>query len=345
MVITDIVVERPWLVPVVLGLVLVAAVAGWFLRRPRRRSDAVRWIANSRYLASLPAYAARMRVLRAGLGVMGVLLAVTALGSALLLARPIERQVRDEVLATRDIVLCLDVSGSMIEFDTEIVEKFSEMVEGFDGERIALSVWNSTSRTVFPLTDDYDLVRDELDAAAEALDVDLDAVLYDPDDLAELEEFIAGTVSLDQEASSLVGDGLATCALAFDETATDRSRSIIMATDNVVLGTPIYELEEAATLAAERDVRLYGLFAADPEFYSAANEESYRTAVTERGGLFYQADDPEAVEAIIEDVDSQQAVELDADPEVVITDRPEDILWLAVVGVAGLLLLGWRLRT
>ncbi|MEE6271871.1 hypothetical protein [Georgenia wangjunii] len=337
--------QHEWLLPVVVALVVAAAVAGWFLARPPRAEDDVRWVANSAYLTRLPAYHRRMRLLRAGLGALGVLLLVAAVGSAVLVARPVERQVRAEILATRDIVLCLDVSGSMIEFDTEIVQKFSELVESFDGERIALSVWNSTSRTVFPLTDDYALVKEELDAAAVALDVDLDSVFYDPADLARLEDFITGTVSLDQEASSLVGDGLATCALGFDAGDTDRSRSIILATDNEVLGTPIYELDEAAELAAEMDVRLYGLFASSEESYSPQNEEDFRAAITDRGGLFYDADDPAAVEGIIEDIGSQQAVELDAEPEVVITDRPESVLWVAVLGVAGLVLLGWRLRT
>ncbi len=334
-----------WLIPVVLGLVLLAAVLGWFRPRTSRETRSVRWVANSAYLRRLPTYRRRMRLYQAALGGVGVFALVAALGAALLLARPAERDVRAEVLATRDIVLCLDVSGSMIEFDTEIVQTFSEMVESFDGERIALSVWNSTSRTVFPLTDDYALVTEELDAAARALDFDLDALVHAPEALDRLEEFVAGTMSLDPNSSSLVGDGLATCAYAFDETDTERSRSIIIATDNQVLGEPIYGLQEAADLAAERDVRLYGLFAASREAYTPENEEEFREVITGHGGLVYNADDPGAVDAIIDDIAAQQAVELEAEPEVVITDRPETVLWIAVAGVAGLVLAAWRLRS
>lgn len=339
------VILQAWLIPVVLGLVLVAGVVGWFMPRAPRTERRVRWLANTSYLRRLPTYRRRMRLYQVALGGLGVFGLVASLGTAILLARPAERDVRAEVLATRDIVLCLDVSGSMIEFDTEIVQTFSEMVESFDGERIALSVWNSTSRTVFPLTDDYALVTEELDAAAQALDFDLDALFHSPEALDRLEEFVAGTMSLDPDSSSLVGDGLATCAYAFDETETERSRSIIIATDNQVLGNPIYSLQEAADLAAERDIRLYGLFAASEEAYSPENEEAFRQAVEGHGGLVYNADDPEAVDAIIADIASQQAVELDANPEVVITDRPETVLWLAVAGVAGLVLAAWRLRS
>src|SRR5690625_5272575 len=265
----------PWLIPIALGMVLLAAVLGWFRPRLPRRERVVRWVANTSYLKRLPTYRRRMRMYQVALGGLGVFALVAALGSSLLLARPADRDVRAEVLATRDIVLCLDVSGSMIEFDTEIVQTFAEMVESFDGERIALSVWNSTSRTVFPLTDDYALVTEELQEAAEALDIDLDALFHSPEALDRLEGCVTGTMSLDPNSSSLVGDGLATCAFAFDDSETERSRSIILATDNQVLGEPIYSLQEAADLVADRDIRLYGLFTASEESYSTANEEAY----------------------------------------------------------------------
>lgn len=335
----------PWLVPVVLVVIAAAAAAGWFARRPERRAGAVTWVANSGYLRSLTSYRRRMRVLRGGLALGAAALALTSLATASLTARPVDRDVRSEVLATRDIVLCLDASGSMIELDTEIVQKFSEMVESFEGERIALSVWNNTSRTVFPLTDDYALVKEELDAAASALDFDLDAWVYDQEALENLENFLVGTVSLDNESSSLVGDGLATCALAFDASDTERSRTIILATDNLVLGTPIYTLPEAATFAAERDITVHGMYASLTDADSASAKAEMQEVITGHGGLFLEADDPAAVAGIIEDIEAQQAVDLDADPQLVITDRPDRWYGWLVAGLAAFLLVVWRVRT
>src|SRR5690625_7278171 len=62
--------------------------------------------------------------------------------------------------------VCSSDLGSMIEYDTEIVERFLELLPSFHGERIALSIFNNTSRTVFPLTDDYTLVEEQLTEAA-----------------------------------------------------------------------------------------------------------------------------------------------------------------------------------
>jgi len=225
------------------------------------------------------------------------------------------------------------------------VGRFDELVDHFDGERIALSVWNTTSRTVFALTDDYALVREELDHAAEVLDFPLYSWNYDPDELAELESFLAGTISEDIQASSLAGDGLASCAFTFDEQDDDRARSIIFVTDNEVLGPPIYQLDEAADIARDRDIQLYGLFAASEESYSEQNEANYERVFTERGGLFYQADDPEAVDDIVDAIAAQQATELDAQEEVVLVDHPEKVLPITVAGVGLLIVLAWRLRT
>ncbi|UNX54692.1 hypothetical protein MF406_17745 [Georgenia sp. TF02-10] len=331
----------PWLVPAVLLAVVGAAVAGWLRRgRPAPRA----WVANSAFLAALPGFRRRLRRLRTGLGAAAGALAVVAVATAVLAARPVDRDVRAEALATRDIVLCLDVSGSMIELDSQIVRTFGELVDSFAGERIALNVWNNTTRTVFPLTDDYPLVRAELDEAAETLNFDLDAWFYDAEAVARLEEFLTGTVSLDSEASSLVGDGLATCALSFDEADADRSRSIILATDNLVLGAPIYTLPAAHALAAERDITVHALYASLADADSAAARAELARVVTGGGGLFLEADDPAAVAGLIEEINAQQAVDLDANPEVVLTDRPDRWFGWLVAGLGALLVLLWRVR-
>lgn len=334
----------PWVLPVLLLVVVVAALLGWVRGRRRTHRTRATPVANTDYLQEVPAYRRRMSVLRTGLAVAAGFLLLTAVAAATLAARPVDRDTRSEVLATRDIVLCLDVSGSMIELDTQIVQKFDQLVESFDGERIALNVWNTTSRTVFPLTDDYSLVQEELDAAAEALDFPLDSWIYDQADLERLERFLAGTVSSESDSSSLVGDGLATCVLAFDEQGGERSRSIILATDNIVLGSPVYELTEAADLAAERDISVHGLYAVLEEYADPQAQAEFEEVITEHGGLYYAADDPAAVDGIIEDIAEQQAVELDAEPELVVTDRPDSVLPYLVIGLTGMLALLWRLR-
>lgn len=104
------------------------------------------------------------------LGRLAVALLVIALVLAIaLVARPSQVDSSDERASSRDIVLCLDVSGSTLPYDREVIDTYLELVKHFEGERIGMSIFNSTSRTVFPLTDDYELVTEQLTAASKAL--------------------------------------------------------------------------------------------------------------------------------------------------------------------------------
>jgi len=228
-----------------------------------------------------------------------------------------------------------------------VLKVFQELVDNFEGERIALSIFNSSSRTVFPLTDDYALVQDELQAGIDALDKDPSTFDYtggsDDAEILEFAQFTAGTTA-NLAGASLIGDGLASCALQFDEEATERSRSIILATDNYVSGEPIYTLPQAADLVASRDITLHGIFGGSQRYEGTPEESEYREVVESGGGLYFLADDPGAVQGMVDDVVAQQAVELDASPEVIVTDRPAGWFLVAALGVGLLLVVAWRVK-
>lgn len=334
----------PWVVVVALVVAFAALGVAWYLARHPRKVEAEEavWVANSDYLDQIPAFRTwvrRYRLLQ-WTGVLGLVVAV--LGAGFIAARPVDVSVVNQKLGTRDIVLCLDVSGSMLEYDKEMVEVFAELVESFEGERIALSIFNSTSRTVFPLTDDYTLVQDQLEEASAALDPEV-GYTDDEEAIDRYMLFTAGTTGT-SEGSSLIGDGLANCALQFDETETERSRSIILATDNDLLGTPIYTLQEAVELADERGISLNGLYGASDWGGTEELEREYREAIEGVGGMYFYSDDGEAVEQMVEDVQAQQAVDLDAAPEITSADKAGPWFVVAVVGVTLLLLVQWRLR-
>lgn len=58
--------------------------------------------------------------------------------------------------------------------------------------------------------------------------------------------------------ASLIGDGLASCVMRFDHADEQRARSIILATDNELNGSPpIVSLKEAADYSASKKIRIY----------------------------------------------------------------------------------------
>jgi Ca-activated chloride channel family protein len=147
--------------PLVLGGVVAATLAVLvFLRRRASRGDRdIVSAAHTERMLRLPEYRAAYRRALAKLGAMFVLVLVALSAFSIVAARPITTDVADTDRVNRDIVLCLDVSGSMTSADAEIVGRFLELVEQFHGERIALVVWDSSAAQVFPLNDDYQYVE------------------------------------------------------------------------------------------------------------------------------------------------------------------------------------------
>ena len=117
------------------GLLAVAVLAYAVYRRlSRRASSAGAAVANSTTLTDLPEYRRAMRIHRIRMAVLGgsaALLAVSALVGA---ARPFDTMIDKPQTRSRDIILCLDISGSMAAYDAELVETFTTLVKNFEGE-------------------------------------------------------------------------------------------------------------------------------------------------------------------------------------------------------------------
>ncbi|MEO5745465.1 MAG: VWA domain-containing protein [Terracoccus sp.] len=303
---------------------VVALIGGYLvyrrLSRSARRSGAA--VANSQALTRVPAYQHALRAHRIRL----VVLAVSAclLGGAAIVgaARPLDTTIDKAQSRSRDIMLCLDISGSMATFDARLVKTFKTLVTKFEGERIGMVIFNSSAATVFPLTDDYDYINGELDSAEQALNGDSD-----------YESFFAGTFN--GRGTSLIGDGLATCAGSFDRIDTQRARSIVFATDNHLAGRPLIDLDEAGELATSKGVRVYGL---NPEQDGTDRAAiAMRTVVTSTGGQYFALSDESAVTTIVDAVQAQEASIIESAARALYTDAPTVPIALAGLGLVGVI--------
>ena len=312
----------------------VVAVALWLHARRRARSlvDAVP-VAHSDRLTALPAYRAALGRYRAALYGAVVVVALVLVAAILMSSRLVSISSYQPEMRNRDIVLCLDVSGSMIDYDAAIVRTFRELVDEFDGERIGLVLFNASAVTYFPLTSDYRFVREQLDY----LENDLSSPLSDY-------EFINGTLL--GEGSSLIGDGLGSCVMRFDDVERERSRSIVLATDNYVAGEQILTLPEAGDFATERNVRVYGINPGDvasKDYIGEFAREMERVVLATDGG-YYALADPSAIPSIVDGIEQQQTTRLTGEPVLVRTDEPTWPFLLGVLGTAFLMYFGWRLK-
>lgn len=321
-----------WLLPSTLAL---AALAVWWgLRRHSQGNGRRRPVAHGDRLTALPEYQAAVRRYRRWVRVMAVAAGLLVTACALAAARPAERSLVRPEQRNRDIILCLDASGSMSSADSAVVETFGRLAREFDGERIGLTIFDSSPAQIFPLTDDYEFVEEQLEEARRAFD-------GEPGTSGFLDGTWAG------RGSSLIGDGLASCIRSFPpEDGPDRSRSVVLATDNFLSGDPIFTLQEAGALAEESGVRVHGLNPGDYDYGTDPEQPGaqLRSVVEGTGGEYYALDNPDAVPGIIGSIETTEAAVFKGAPRAVVTDRAE--VPLAVALLSGLVLAGasWRLR-
>ncbi|HEU4667964.1 MAG TPA: VWA domain-containing protein [Arthrobacter sp.] len=334
-----------WLVPLAAAA---AGAAGWAALRPDRNANARRRpVAHADRLAMLPEYQAALRRHRRRLAVAALACASLLVSTAVAAARPVEVTTIRPEQHNRDIMLCLDASGSMSSADAAVVDVFSELAAEFDGERIGLTVFDSTAIQVFPLTDDYGYAREQLQLARDAFEGKPGS-----------SGFLDGTWS--GRGSSLIGDGLASCLNSFprgagqagkrnpgrDPGQPSRSRSVVLATDNFLSGDPIMTLGEAAALATDRAVRVYALNPGDLDYGAGPDQPGaqLRDAAESTGGAYYALDSPEAVPGVVRGVEDTEKSSLPGAPRAVAADEPRLPLAAALLSGLVLAVAGWRLR-
>ena len=326
-----------WLIPVVLAVVAIATVVGWLLaRRAGVRSGKKGWVANTGYLRGLPKYQALVRRTRASLAIAFVCFLIAVIATSVSAGAPVDRYVKHDKSASRDIVLCLDSSGSMLPYDSKIGEAFRQIISHFEGERFSLQLWDAYSMTMFPLTDDYDMATDVLQDMSDTIDTGLIQVGGKISGTRELFEYLEPVLDENQEVSSLVGDGLASCVMGFDHNDKQRSRTILLATDNEVYGEGVYDLSEAIEFAKSQGVTVTALYPGS-DISLGREALQLRDEVRKTGGDFYDASSPSAVDSVVKQIEAEQKEELDSAGKMIETDRPGAALGWTLVGVVSLL--------
>jgi Ca-activated chloride channel family protein len=331
------------LIPVALLLGALIIAGFWFYQTARKtlqKDSNTVLVANSIRLRRTAAYQQALKRLWVQIIAVGIIAAVAGSAAAFAIAKPVAVSIDSPEKHNRDIALCLDASASMFDVNIDVLTRFKEMAKEFNGERISLTVFNATSMQVFPLTDDYDYIEANLDKVINVFQKNYN----DPETAA----FLASTLGR-EEGASLIGDGLYGCTLSFDnQKDTKRSRSVIFATDNVVNGKELVPLDEAAQIAKDRNLRVYGMNpgsrgASGVVFVPDSAIASMKEAVELTGGKFFDLSDSSAPGKIVDEISSTETSIIKGSPMVVKKDQPELLLYL-ISGVFALFigLLVWR---
>lgn len=327
-----------WLLLVWLFVFVAYWLGRYYLSKHWRRGKAAPVavpIAHSDRLIALPAYQSAMRRYQLLLRAAMLGLSLTVVAGVILTARPAKVSYVTPLQQKRDIMLCLDVSGSMLEVDTILVHRFSSLVNSFSGQRFGLSVFNSSSIVVVPLSDDYQLINQQLTQAATALQVQKGQAFTD---------LTSGTLADFSNGTSLVGDGLTSCINNLGSNPQQRSQSVILATDNEVNGKSLISLSQAAGLAAHQNIRVYAIDPAATDLSHLADHKALQTAAESTGGGYYPLNNTDTVTDIINAISKQESEYAGTAPSVSKVDWPAPLdALLVIVGVSSMALL-WRIK-
>lgn len=322
-------------------LVWIVALAGYglvryilFRRRKAKPSKTIP-IAHSERLTDLPEYKTAMHKYQILIRLSAASLSIALLGTVILSARPASISLITPANKSRDIMLCLDVSGSLLRTDTKIVNRFTTFINNFDGQRIGLTLFNSSSIVIMPLNDDYQLITSQLTKVGTALQKQKGT---------DFTNYTSGTLADFDKGTSLMSDGLVSCINGLGQNPQQRSQSVILATDNEVNGTPIITAAQAKALAQKRNVHIYAI---DPGQSDESRKEQHtelKSIAEQTGGGYYPLSNDGLVESIIAAISKQESKYAAGVQVVATVDAPSPILTVVILMTLISLALVWRLR-
>ncbi|MBR6136963.1 MAG: VWA domain-containing protein [Bacilli bacterium] len=261
---------------------------------------------------------------------------VAIISSIILCSRLQEVKTRNVNEYKRDIILCMDVSTSVDELNMKLIKNLKKTVKSLEGERFGISIFNTTSVLVSPLTDDYEYINTVLDEIERSIKLNNNSSYNIDDDYYYISNYVySGTIEGNEiRGSSLIGDGLASCVFSFPNLEEDRTRLIIFSTDNELQGTPTLSLENAAKISKNKNIKVYGI--GTTKMYDKLELEM-KNAVELTGGKYYKESDS-TVNKIVSNIEKTSKSLIDTRIETTETDLPTIPLILLLLSITTIIL-------
>jgi hypothetical protein len=324
--------------PIIIFLSLVLIVATYFIKKKDVKYEDGIKKANISFLNNNSYYKKKKMIYKyisLSLKVGCIILIILA---SFLTSRLVKVTVTEDKFYNRDVVLCMDVSLSVNDLNLEIVKSLKETVEKLNKERYGISVFNITSVTLTPLTSDYNYILSILDNIAKSIESGYKEGFYIANYLTQ------GTTYLEdfkiRGGSSFIGEGLATCAKHFDKKEKDRTKVIILTTDNEVQGTPLITLEEAGDYCKRNNIIVYGI---GTKGIKRDLREEFKNVVEKTGGKYYDISNNSA-SSIIDDIDNLQKTSINSNKKVNRTDMPQVLFSLVLIFSIMIFIIDWRMK-
>ena len=250
--------KYPWIL--IIGIPLLIFLIVFKIKKENKYKTGIK-IANTQYAKKIPYYQTKLAQYKILTTVLKVFCIICICISVLLISRPIKVETSETKQHSRDIFICIDASTSVNSATKEFTKSLKEMLSELNGERVGITIFNTTTVLLAPLTDDYEYISEILDNINKAIEEQEKQEKGQDYSFYWYQYMFEGTITKNIERGSLlIGDGLTSGIYMFPELEEDRSRSIILITDNVDNAEPggaVMTLQEATNLAKEKNINLF----------------------------------------------------------------------------------------
>jgi Ca-activated chloride channel family protein len=268
-------------------------------------------VAHAARLRALPRFRelARQQVLLTQVQLVSV--GLVLVGAVWLAARPMHTEIVDEPARPGDLVVCADLTPAARAGTVAALGQVRGLLPVLRTEpiRIGMQGFQASTAELLALTDDFDQA---------------DAIVQ------QVQKTLTSLGAKGSEGAA-TGDGLVTCAKAFDAPKAKRGRAVILVGSGSSAGS-VLSMAEAAGIAHDRGVTVYAV----PVGASGSGLGALKAAARLTGGEVVSGRDP------IDTVWSKEAVRLDPPPMALRRDGPFLPTVIVLLGLGGLLLAGLR---
>lgn len=329
---------------------LIAAVIIVFVWRRRKKYKKGIMVANTKYIKKSKLYKFLFTKYHFYNILIKAICILSIYTAAYLTSRVYKTDEHNEEYFNRDIMLCLDVSGSVWSLDRDMIKTFIDVVSKMKDQRFGLTIFDNSPVTVIPLTNDYDYAISVLEDLSQSFGtVTFSNGVPQMSSSQEVNEFrevrlksmgyvISGT--REGTGSSLIGDGLAYCSSTFKKDA-DRTKVVILATDNFS-GKGWFTLEEAANYSKENDIKVYSIGTETIE--KAANARQGLIDASKKTGGEYYDYSKFSTDEISKKIDELDKTAIVKKSYITNTDLPAIVFPYLLYLIPILFVLDWRVR-
>ena len=324
--------------PIIIILSILLIIGTFFIKKKNEKYKTGVKKANLFFLNNSKYYKKKKRVYKYFSIILKVFCILLIIVTSILTSRLVKVTTSEDKLYNRDIVLCMDVSSSVDSLNKDIVESLKDTVDNLSKERFGISVFNITSVTLSPLTSDYNYIENVLDMITKSLDSGYKEGFYVGNYLTQ------GTAYMEdyeiRGGSSFIGEGLVTCANHFDKNDKDRTKVIILTTDNEVQGTPLITLSEAGDYCKRNNIVVYGI---GTKGIQSDLRTDFKSSIEKTGGKYFDISNSSSKE-IISEINTLQKTAMDSGKKVNRRDVPQVLFIITLILALIVFIIDWRMK-